>query len=65
MMISINKFKGIVEVEMRVMNFSWTILVLINPRINIWSKVMRPWWVMEIQDEKKWINGRNNNKYDV
>jgi hypothetical protein len=26
---------------------------------------MRPWWVMEIQDEKKWINGRNNNKYDV
>jgi hypothetical protein len=26
---------------------------------------MRPWRVMEIQDEKKWINGRNNNKYDV
>jgi len=25
----------------------------------------RPWWVMETQYKKKWINNRNNNKYNV
>jgi len=37
----------------------------VNPRINIGLKAMKPWRVMKIQNEKKWINDKNNNKDDV
>jgi hypothetical protein len=37
----------------------------VKPRINLGLKVMRPWRVIETQNENKWIDGEINNKGDV